>query len=104
MNEILKKNNTLKLMLDDQWYLTTDGFKGLILQRDIEKTRKKIDKETRKETGETEIYIDTESFYHPNLSQVLDKYLRVKTKEAKSIEQLKEIVLRVEEKISNLQK
>jgi len=102
MNEIFKKHNKTRIELDEEWYLTTDSFKGLILQREKQKTRKKIDKETRKETGETENYTDTESFYHPTLSQVLDKYLRQKTKEANTVEELKEIVLRVEETMANL--
>lgn len=102
MNEVFKKTKTEKIELTDGFFLLPDGFKGIVLQRETEKTRKKIDKETKKPTGEEEKYTNLEQWYFPNLSKTLSRYLELKSTEAKSIEDLRDIVLRVEEKINSI--
>jgi hypothetical protein len=99
MNNVFKKQN--RIDLEEGMYLTPDGFRGIVLNIETAKTRKKIDKQTKKPTGEEEQYIHTETFYYPKLSQTINKYLQLKTCEAKSVEELKEIVLRVEKTIND---
>lgn len=94
MNNVFKKSDRIEL--DSEFCLVPDGFRGIVLLRETIKTRKKIDKTTKKPTGEEEEYVDTEKFYHPKLSQTITKYLELKSCDAKSIEELRDIVLRVE--------
>lgn len=97
MNNIFKKSDRIEL--DSEFYLVPDSYRGIVLIKEGVKTRKKIDKTTKKPTGEEEKYIDTEKFYYPKLSQIIKRYLDLKTCEAKSVEELKDIVLRVEKLI-----
>ena len=100
MHEVFKKMKSKKIQLDSEFWLMPDPYKGLILQREVEKSRKKIDKETKKPTGEEETYTQIEQHFFPRLSQTLNKYLELKSTEASSIEELKDLVLKVEEKIN----
>ena len=95
MHELFKKEVSKKIELDSQFWLMPDPYKGLVLQREVEKLRKKV-------TGEEEPYMSTEQHFFPRLSQTLNKYLELKSTEATSIEELKDIVLRVEEKINSI--
>jgi len=101
MNQIFEKKKTNVIILDDNYFLSPDQFKGLVLTKEETKTRKKLN-EDRKPTGETESYTDKKEWFYPKLSQTLNKYLELKTCEAKSVEELKEIVLRIETTISKL--
>ena len=47
MNEVFKKTKSKKIQLDSEFWLMPDPYKGLILQREVEKSRKKIVKETK---------------------------------------------------------
>ncbi len=94
MNNVFKKSDRIEL--DSEFCLVPDGFRGLVLTKEEIKIRKKVDKETKKPTGEEEQYIDLKQFYYPKLSQTLNKYLELKSCEAKSIEELRDIVLGVE--------
>src|SRR5690348_3480856 len=96
MNETFKKLKSKKIELDDTFYLLPDGFKGLVLQREVEKTRKK------KDSGEKETYLDSEQWYFPTISQTLNHYLKLKSVDAQSVENLRDIVLRVEDKINKI--
>lgn len=100
MNKIFEEKKTNKIVLDEEYYLEPDGWKGLVLIREFPKIRKKINKETKVETEET--YIANEKYFYPKLSQVLDKYLELTVTESNSIQELKDIVLRVEQAIQNL--
>ena len=102
MHEIFKKLKSKRIQLDTEFWLLPDPYKGLILQREVEKSRKKIDKETKKPTGEEEIYTQVEQHFFPRLSQTLNKYLELKSTEASSIEELKELVLSVETTINSI--
>lgn len=97
MNNTFK--NTRRINLDDKFSLTPDGDNGLVLTQEVMKIRKKIDKETKKPTGETEEYLGTERYYFPRLSQSINKYIQLTTNEAESITELKEILLRIEKTI-----
>ena len=102
MNDIFKNMNSKKIILDDKYFLEPDGYHGLVLVFEEERTRKKLDPKTKKETGETEDYIFSDKWYFPRTSQSLSKYLQLTTSEAKSIEELRDIVLRVEDKINKI--
>ena len=102
MNEVFKKLNSERIELDERYSLEPDGFRGLVLVLEEKRVREKVDAKTKKKTGETEEYIFTDKWYHPKLSQSLSKYLQLTASEAKSTEKLKDIVLRVEDKINSL--
>jgi hypothetical protein len=96
MNELFKKANTKRFELDQNYFLESDGYHGLTLVFEEPRTRKKKDG-----SGEEEyLYID--KWYLPKISMVLNKYLELKTKNTKSIEELRDVVLRVEEKIDSI--
>ena len=102
MNEIFTKLNSERIELDKRYSLEPDGYHGLVLVFKEKRVREKVDAKTKKKTGETEEYIFTDKWYHPKLSQSLSKYLQLTTSEAKSIEELRDIVLRVEDKINKI--
>lgn len=97
MNNVFK--NTKRIDLDDKFSLTPDSDHGLVLTQEVMKIRKKIDKDTKKPTGETEEYLGIERYYFPKLSQAVNKYIQITTNEAKSIQELKETLLRIEKTI-----
>ena len=95
MNEVFKKLNSERIELTDGYVLLPDSFNGIVLQREIEKTRRKKDETEEK-------YIHTETIYQPTISKTLTRYLQLSTSESKSIEELRDIVLRVEDKINQI--
>mgnify|MGYP003404039578 CR=1 FL=1 len=95
MNEIFKAKGMDKIVLCENYYLEPDNFKGLVLVFHEQRTKTKKD-------DTTESYLFEDRFYYPKLSQTLDKYLILKQTKAKDIEDLKDIVLRVEQTIKNL--
>jgi hypothetical protein len=94
MNKIFTEKNTDKIVLDEKYSLQPDGFKGLVLVFEEPRIRVKKDK-TEEE------YLFQDQWYHAKLSQTLSKYLMLTTNEAKSIEELRDIVLRVEQTIKD---
>ncbi len=92
MNRILKDGN---IILDANNYLESDTFNGLTLVNHFAAKKNKKD-------GTEEDTVKEQRFYYPKLSMVLSKYLQLKTAEAKSVEELQEIVLRTEKKIEDL--
>lgn len=99
MNSVFKNTGTKRIDLDDKFYLVPDSDNGLVLTQEVVKIRKKIDKESKKPNGETEEYLGTERWYFPKLSQSISKYIQLSGNEATSIEELKEILLRIENTI-----
>ena len=95
MNEIFSKMKSERIKLTDGYVLLPDSFNGIVLQRETEKTRRK-----KNETEEK--YIHVETIYQPTISKTLTRYLQLTTSEAKSIEELRDIVLRVENKINQI--
>ena len=102
MNEIFKRESSKRIQLCDEFWLLPDGFKGLVLQREVMREVKKVDKDTKKPTGEVENKIHVEQWYYPNLSQTLQKYLELKTLNVGNIKELLDVVLRVEKRITLL--
>jgi hypothetical protein len=96
MNELFKKAKTDRFQLDEKYFLESDGYHGLTLQFEEVRTKKKKDG-----SGEEE-YLYVDKWYLPKISMVLNKYLELKTKNTKSIEELRDVVLRVEEKIDSI--
>ena len=96
MNELFKKANTKKFELDENYFLESDGYHGLTLV--FEEPRKR----TKKDGSGEEEYLYLDKWYLPKISMVLNKYLELKTKNTKSIEELRDVVLRIEEKIDSI--
>lgn len=96
MNELFKKAKTDRFQLDEKFYLESDGFHGLTLVFEETRTKKKKDG-----SGEEE-YLYTDKWYYPKISIVLNKYLELVTKDTKSVEELRDVVLRVEKKIDSI--
>ena len=86
MNNVFKNKN--RIDLEEGFYLTPDGFRGIVLNVETEKTRKKIDKETKKPTGEEEQYVDIENYYFPVLGMALKKYVELSQNSAKNLEEV----------------
>jgi len=101
MNEIFEKKKTQRIYLDNEFFLSPDSFKGLVLEREVVKTRVKLD-ENRKKTDQTEQYTDIESWYYPRLSQILHKYLKLKSADANNVDELIKAVEKVEKLIDQL--
>lgn len=95
MNEVFTKMNSERIELSDNFFLLPDGFNGIVLQRETEKIRRK-----KNETEEKYTHIET--IYQPTISKTLTRYLQLSTSEAKSIEELRDVVLRVENKINQI--
>lgn len=95
MNEVFKKMNSERIELTDGYVLLPDPFNGIILQRETEKIRRK-----KNETEEKYTHIET--IYQPTISKTLTRYLQLSTSEAKTVEELRDVVLRVENKINSL--
>ena len=93
MNVTFEKSKRIEL--DENYFLTPDGYNGLVLN--FEEKRTKTNK-----NDELVEFIFKDKWYYPKLSMTLDKYLQLKGKECKSISDLKDIVLRVEKTISEI--
>jgi hypothetical protein len=96
MHTIFKNMNTDRIELTDGYHLEPDGYRGLVL------VHEEIGEKENKKTGEIEPTVKRQSHFYPKLSQIFSKYLMVTTNEAKSIEELKQILERVEGKIDNM--
>ena len=90
MNKNFKNKEQIKL--DENYFLTPDGYNGLVLN--FEQLRNKVNKE-----NEVIEFVFTDKWYYPKLSMTLNKYLQLKIKESNSLDNLQEIVLRVEKTI-----
>ena len=95
MNEVFTKMNSERIELTDGYVLLPDSFNGIVLQRETEKIRTKKDKTEEK-------YTHIETIYQPTISKTLTRYLQLTASEAKSIGELRDVVLRVEDKIASL--
>jgi hypothetical protein len=96
MNDLFKKAKTDRFQLDENYFLESDGYHGLTLV--FEETRMKKKKDG---SGEEE-FLYTDKWYYPRISMVLHKYLELRTKDTKSVEELREVVLRIETKIDSI--
>lgn len=96
MHNIFKKMKVERIELSDGYHLEPDQYRGLML------IHEEIGEKENKKTGEKEPTVKRTAIYHPTLSQIFSKYLMVTTNEAKSLEELKEILERVEGKIDSM--
>jgi hypothetical protein len=96
MNELFKKTNTKRFQLDENYFLEPDGYHGLTLL--FEETRMK----KKKDGSGKEEYLFVDKWYYPKISMVLTKYLELRTKNTKSVEELRDVVLRIETKIDSI--
>jgi len=96
MNDLFKKAKTDRFQLDEKYFLESDSFHGLTLV--FEEIRMKNKKDG---SGEEE-FLYTDKWYYPRISMVLHKYLELVTKETKSVEELKDVIIRVEKKIDSI--
>lgn len=96
MNDLFKKAKTKRFELDENYFLESDGYHGLTLI--FEEVRIK----TKKDGSGEEEYLYTDKWYYPRVSMVLQKYLELVTKDTKSVEELREVMLRVENKIDSI--
>lgn len=96
MNDLFKKTKTDRFQLDENYFLESDGYHGLTLIFEEPRMKKKKDG-----SGEEE-YLYTDKWYYPRVSSVLQKYLELVTKDTKSVEELRDVVLRVEKKIDSI--
>ena len=95
MHPLFKKTKNVRISLDSEFYIKTDTYNGLILCRKVLKEKK--DKE-----GKTVFYNDVTKKYFPRMSLTLNEYLKNKVGEAEKIEEIKDIILRVESKINGI--
>lgn len=95
MHELLRIYKTDKVVLDDNFHLTTDNFSGLTLTFAEVRNRKKKE-------GTEEEFVYEDKYYYPLLSQALSKYLEISAKRTKTAEELLTTVSRVEQTINNL--
>ena len=95
---------TAKIILDNKYYLESDSDNGIVLTFQENRTRKKIDKESKKETGETEDYLFSDRWYFTRITQSLKKYVELSQNSCKTIEELLEKTNKIDvllEKINN---
>lgn len=95
MNDLFKNEKKQRVELTDGFCLVPDGSYGLVLQREVEKTRVKKDKTE-------ENYLDVQQFYYPRTSQALIKYMNETLSEVKSLEDIKNTLERVEKTINEI--
>lgn len=96
MHNIFKKMKVERIELTDGYHLEPDPYRGLML------VHEEIGEKENKKTGEKEPTVKRTALFYPKISQIFSKYLMVTTNEAKSIEELKETVERVERKIDEM--
>ena len=90
MNRIFTDNKTDKVVLNENWYMTTDSFKGIQLVNHYPAVKKKKD-------GEKENYIKEDSTYHANVHQALTKFTEAsQTVPTKTMEEVLEVCKNIE--------
>lgn len=107
MNNIFKQSKKEIIVLDNNYTLTPDPFKGIILTFSEMREREKVD-EKRKKTGEKEQYLYEQAYYYPSVGLALKKYVELSQNSAKSLEEIIEktdkilaVVEEFKEKYSN---
>lgn len=95
MNETFKKLESKKIVLSEGFYLEPDQFKGLVLVAHENAKRVKKD-------GSEEDIVKEQRYFYPNISKTLSKYLELEVMSAKSVEEIRDAILRVEKKIDSI--
>ena len=89
MNEVFKKAGKEEIILDDNFKMHHDSFRGIILTFSEMREREKVD-EKRKKTGEKEEYLFEEHRYFARVDQALERFVELSQNSAKSIEEILE--------------
>lgn len=74
------------IVIDQNYSLKNDGFRGCTLIFQEERERRKLDKD-KKETGETYKFIFKDSWYYPRMSDCLEEYLKQTGSKVNSIQE-----------------
>ena len=92
MNEIFKKAGKEVIVLDENYTLSHDGFKGVALTFSEEREREKETKIDGKKvkTGEIEKYSFEDKYYYPTLGQALKRYVELSQNSAKDLKEIAE--------------
>jgi hypothetical protein len=91
MNKLFKKAGKEVIILDENYALSHDGFKGVVLTFSEEREREKETKIEGKKvkTGDVEKYLFEEKYYYATVGQAIKRYVELSQNSAKD---LKEIV------------
>ncbi len=95
MNEIFKKLESENIPLEGGYFLKPDGYNGLVLIKETEKSRENKNKKV-------ETYTHIEKIYLPTISKTLQRYLELSLGECKDIQDIKQTLERVENQISKI--
>lgn len=79
MNEIFKQSKKIRINLQEDFFITTDNFKGICLVNYFPATRK------NKKTEKKEDYIQEVKYYYPTVGQALKKYVELSQNSAKNL-------------------
>jgi len=82
MNEIFKQSKKTRIDLQEDFFITTDSFKGICLVNHFPATRK------NKKTEKEEPYIQEVKYYYPTVGQALKKYVELSQNSAKNLEEI----------------
>lgn len=102
MNKTFTKNS--EIVLDEFYSLSSDGDSGIVLTFQEKRTRKKTDKDTKKETGEIEEYLFTEPRYFTRIAQALKRYVELSQNNCKTIGELLEKTSKIDILLEKLDK
>jgi len=94
MNRVFTKSN--KIVLDDKWYITSDGDSGIVLT--FHETRE------GKRNGVLEKYEFTEPYYYPKIVQALSGYVNKSQAKCDSLEEVLEVTRRILSLLEKLDK
>lgn len=87
MNEIFKKAGKEEIILDSNFKMSHDSFRGIILTFSEMREREKVD-DKRKKTGEKEQYLFEQAYYYPSVGLALKKYVELSQNSAKNLEEI----------------
>lgn len=88
MNKAFTKSS--KIVLDDNYHLTSDGDSGVVLTFQEPREREETKKENGKivKTGNKEDFLFEDKWYFTRISQALTKYVDLTQNNSKSLEDL----------------
>jgi hypothetical protein len=107
MNKLFKKAGKEVIILDENYALSHDGFKGVVLTFSEEREREKETKIEGKKvkTGEVEKYIYTEPRYFAKVDQALERYIELsQTTPTKTIEEILEVCKNINKTLEEFKK
>ena len=98
MNEVFKKAGKEEIILDDNFKMHHDSFRGIILTFSEMREREKKD-------GTVEKYIYTEPRYFPKVDQALERFVELsQTQPTKTVEEILEVCKKINETLEEFKK